>query len=600
MRQLPHVILELANFHGGDPRKVYSVIEQFSNLDFPNIGIKFQIFKFDEIALPDFSGYEEYKKLFIDEETWSKIINAASDKFTCIWIDIFDIYSIRVIKNIFDYVCGFKLQSSILDNMEIYNRLKEINISEKKLMINISGYELSRIEHFIKRFRQLNPAELILQIGFQDYPTNYLDTSLRKISILKEAFPEFRICYADHLDVNDSFAVRFPEFAYLMGCDLLEKHICIENSTTKYDAYSSLEFGEISVMIDDIKRAKKCLSVKFITPKEENYLLKSLQKPVARYKLYGRQLISEEDVCFKRTDQSGMTLGEIYDLQRRLFILKKDVKKNVTLDTSCYKKARIGVVVAVRMKSNRLKQKAILPIKGLSSIERCLGQCSKISNVSEVIMATSNLNEDAILSRYNYNDQIRFFQGDPIDVMKRYVNACRAYDIDVIVRVTGDCPVVSPEINEYMIRRHFETGADYSAPREHAVGTICEIYNREALERVIKLKGETEYSEYMTWYMFNNPHIFKINTVDLPKKYVRDYRLTLDFEEDLLMFNRLFEKMEELGLDNNIDSIFYVLDKYSDIAKINSHIKLRYKSDQKLIDMLNRVSYIELPEDYER
>ena len=49
----------------------------------------------------------------------------------------------------------------------------------------------------------------------------------------------------------------------------------------------------------------------------------------------------------------------------------------------------------------------------------------------------------------------------------------------------------------------------------------------------------------MTWYMRNNPEFFSLNILDLPEELVRDYRLTLDYQEDLDMFNVLFNKLEE-------------------------------------------------------
>ena len=49
----------------------------------------------------------------------------------------------------------------------------------------------------------------------------------------------------------------------------------------------------------------------------------------------------------------------------------------------------------------------------------------------------------------------------------------------------------------------------------------------------------------MNFYIRNNPSYFKINEIDLPKRLIRDYRLTLDYREDLEMFDALYKKLDK-------------------------------------------------------
>lgn len=213
---------------------------------------------------------------------------------------------------------------------------------------------------------------------------------------------------------------------------------------------------------------------------------------------------------------------------------------------------------------------------------------------SKVVLATSTEPEDAILENHILGGKVLFWKGDPEDVIQRYLGACNRFEIDVVIRVTADCPLVSPEIAAFLLNSHFETGADYTAPREYSVGTNSEIYNTAALQRVIDLKGSAEYSEYMTWYLRNNSDIFKVNLVDLPKELVRDYRLTLDYPEDLEMFEKLYEKLEEKSLSPTTKNVFLILDENPALTEINKHLKLKYKADKELIEKLNRLTRITL------
>ena len=275
--------------------------------------------------------------------------------------------------------------------------------------------------------------------------------------------------------------------------------------------------------------------------------------------------------------------------------MSSDVK---TTDSYLWQKEierhRVGVVVACRMKSSRLKKKAILPIAGVPSVERCLRNCLRFPHAGVVVLATSTLEDDAVLKDYTLGGKVKFWRGEPDDVIMRYLGACEEYGIDVVIRVTADCPVVSPEIAASLLQSHFETGADYTGPNKYAVGSNSEIYNVSALRRVVELLGQADYSEYMTWYMLNNTHVFKVNIVDLPSDYIRDYRLTLDYPEDLEMFDRLYTSLEAKGMIPDIKNVFKILDANPDIAALNEHLSAKYRTDQTLIDKLNHVTRIEI------
>ena len=188
------------------------------------------------------------------------------------------------------------------------------------------------------------------------------------------------------------------------------------------------------------------------------------------------------------------------------------------------KKATIAVIVACRLKSSRLKRKALLKIGNLTSIELCLKNISKFRDINAIVLATSTNEEDFELKNYTYNDAVIFHQGDPNDVIQRYLDIINLKNYDIIVRVTGDCPYLSKDICEIVLNSHFKEGAEYSNGIGAAVGTNVEIINSNALRKVKKFFPKAEYSEYMTWYFQNNPEYFKLNFVELPKQLKRDYR----------------------------------------------------------------------------
>ena len=334
------------------------------------------------------------------------------------------------------------------------------------------------------------------------------------------------------------------------------------------------------------------MEIKFIADKETDYLRTTKEKPVFSVPVRNGDVINLKNFKFKRTSQGGLTIAEIKNLMKKRYILAKDIKVEKIITKKGVKKARIGVIIACRMKSTRLKHKAILPITGLASIERCIINAKKIKSADEIILATSTLPEDQVLAKYAKKQGIRFFAGDPEDVIMRYLGAAEKHNLDIIIRITGDCPIVSYEMAEFLLKRHFEKGNDYTGPKEFAVGQNSEIYSVNTLKRVIEYLGDARHSEYMSWYMLTNKDIFQVDMVELPQKWRRHYRLTLDVQEDLDMFNALFKKLG--SKEPSIKNVFAILNANPRIPDLNNAITLKYKTDQKLIDTLNKETKIKL------
>lgn len=590
---VPILLFECANAHGGDPALLRSTIDAFSKISYPEKHIKFQVFHPDTIALPDFTAYSLYQELLFTESEWNDIITVASAGFAGIWLDIFDKYGTDILAANSQKIVGVKLQASVLENHEVITALRNNQLlSGKKLMLNISGFDIPAIAHFIEVFSALQLKELIFQIGHQAYPTQLKDTGIQKVAVLRKVFPDYRVCIADHAEAGTDMATIVPLLGMAAGCTLIEKHICLDRANTRYDHFSAIEFSEMQLLANRILSACDCLQGDFISDSEKEYLAKSIQVPVTAKPLPGGSLIAAADLLFRRTAQTGDSFSGLMQKQQDHFILAEDIPAHRTIRHTQFRKARVGVLVACRMKSVRLKNKAILPIHGIPSVELCLQNCLGMTEADEVILTTSTEAEDAVLRDYTLDGKVGFWQGDPDDVMQRYIDACEAHHIDVVIRVTADCPFISKEITSYLLKHHFATGADYTAAKESAVGTACEIYNVEVLKRVVSYVGKAEYSEYMTWYLQNNADIFKVEMVDLPASLVRNYRLTLDYQEDLDLFHRILVALEEANQEADTHAIFSLLDERPELAALNAHLTLKYKTDPQLIDTLNKKTRI--------
>jgi spore coat polysaccharide biosynthesis protein SpsF (cytidylyltransferase family)/sialic acid synthase SpsE len=597
-------ILEMANVHGGDISHLFSLIDEFSEFK-DNFGIKFQPFKYDQIATPDFEWYPVYEELYFSPKEWKKIF-AKTRETKAVWIDVFDGYSAHIIKENLSDIYGLKFQTSVLDNRKLFKSLSDLDLSNVKVIINIAGHNIEEIGNYAERIKsELKPQELILQVGFQGYPTKLEDSGLNKIKILKDKL-DYKISFTEHLDPGDEESIRLPVAAVLLGADIIEKHIRHSSLKTKYDFQSSVKINTYKKYIELLQsnnvlesflneKEKDLLlpEVPFVNENEMEYLKKSKQKPLAAHNLKVGQLLSlQDDLSFKRSPATGITIDKIESLVRSFNLLAKNKEENEGFEEGNFRKAKIATIIACRMKSARLPKKAILPIGELSSIELCIKHAMQFEGVDEVILATSTEDEDAVLQNYTYSDNVIFHRGHPEDVIERYLGIANKREIDVVVRVTGDMQYISNDVAQILLKSHFETGADYTNARETAVGTNLEIMNVGAMRKIKEYFPSADYSEYMSYYFWNNPKYFKLNFVDLPKELVRDYRLTLDYPEDLEMFRKIEEHFVEIGEKYSLPKLFEYLDNNPQIAKINANCTLKYKTDPELIKTLKEKTTI--------
>jgi spore coat polysaccharide biosynthesis protein SpsF (cytidylyltransferase family)/sialic acid synthase SpsE len=584
-------IIEIANVHAGDFSYLNKLVDEFSGTEGVK-GIKFQPFKYDQIAREDFAWYDVYKKLYFTPEQWKDVITRAATKFE-VWIDTFDGYSYDIIAQNLNHVSGLKFQSSILFNRKLISKFSNLNLSEKKVLLNVSGIEQSEIPAIIAMFEQnLKPKEIILQVGFQGYPTELADNGLNKISVLQKSCSN-RISFADHIDANSPDSKLLPVLAAMQGATIIEKHVKLSGSTPEYDHYSSLDLKNYVEYLEMLEKYNSLLSQSYINAKEKNYLSTTIQIPTLN-KTLGAYSIPNllTDVEYKRTAQSGLRTNELEKLLEQNYILAVEKNAGQTILKEDLKKANIAVIIACRLKSSRLPKKATLKIGELSSVELCIKNALKFKGITHTILATSTVEEDAELEKYTYSPQVIFHKGDPIDVMQRYIDIIDTLKIDIIVRVTADMPYISNDILEPILKSHFETGADYSRAKHAAIGTNLEVINTSALKKVKRYFPTAEYSEYMTYYFTNNPEHFKINEIDLPEDLVRNYRLTLDYPEDLAMFNKIEAHFKSKNVESDLRSIIALLDADSELADMNKGMEVKYHTDKSLVDTLMKYTKI--------
>jgi glutamate-1-semialdehyde 2,1-aminomutase len=195
---------------------------------------------------------------------------------------------------------------------------------------------------------------------------------------------------------------------------------------------------------------------------------------------------------------------------------------------------KIVAIVQARLGSTRLPNKVLATIGDVPLIEFLLGRLSKSQRVTEIVLATSTNQINDQLADVVENLGYHVFRGSENDVLQRYVDAAREVNADVVIRITGDCPFVDPQLIDDMLEVFFASNVDYISntdPPTFPDGFDIEIFRANALFRSSEMATSPYEREHVTPCLRTNPLFSNKNKVAVVDS--SHIRLTIDEQRDL-------------------------------------------------------------------
>jgi spore coat polysaccharide biosynthesis protein SpsF len=222
---------------------------------------------------------------------------------------------------------------------------------------------------------------------------------------------------------------------------------------------------------------------------------------------------------------------------------------------------RKGIIIQARMSSARLSGKSLKLLHGKPMIFYVIDRMKRVQGVDEIILATSDNPSDDTLASYAQECGIDAFRGSLNNVQKRFFDAAAEYCLDVVVRVTGDNPLISHELVDLLIQEWDRTLCDYIGFKECTLGTGAELFTFESFRTVVN-QSETECQrEHVTPYYYQTKNGFSVKYLCAPcSLYDADLRLTVDTQDDFFLMNKVYERYARNNYVNLEDVIQGVKD----------------------------------------
>jgi len=240
------------------------------------------------------------------------------------------------------------------------------------------------------------------------------------------------------------------------------------------------------------------------------------------------------------------------------------------------RKKRVGIIVQARMSSTRLPGKVMKKISGKPMLEHIVERLLQVKKANKIIIATTvNKSDDKIVNLAQAM-RVNYFRGNENDVLGRYYDAAKKFHLDVIVRITSDCPVIDPHLIETMLKDYLEGKKidcfSNALKRTYPRGLDVEIFSFQVLAQTEK-EAKTKYQrEHVTPYIYGHPEIFKVVQKKYDKNYA-NYRLTVDTKEDLELIRKIYKELYNKKEIFLLNDILDLLKRKPGLVKINQDVR---------------------------
>jgi spore coat polysaccharide biosynthesis protein SpsF len=240
---------------------------------------------------------------------------------------------------------------------------------------------------------------------------------------------------------------------------------------------------------------------------------------------------------------------------------------------------RIVSTIEARMASTRLPGKTMRKILGRPMLELLIERLKRARKVDEIVVATTVNPEDEVIIKLAERVGVKWFRGSSEDVLDRVLRAAKAHKGDVIVEMTGDCPLLDPEIVDTMVTK-FLAGKgkyDYVAniiKRTYPRGLDTQVFPVAVLEEVSHLTQDPADRENVSLYIYEHPEKYRLLNVEAPPELARpDLRLTVDTEEDLRLTREIYSALFPGKPAFTTLDVIKLIDANPALAMVNVHVQ---------------------------
>ena len=204
----------------------------------------------------------------------------------------------------------------------------------------------------------------------------------------------------------------------------------------------------------------------------------------------------------------------------------------------------IVLIICARCSSKRFPNKVLKNINGVPLVLQVYERVRYSKYVNKVIVATSKKNSDDKLKKLCLKKNIECYRGSLNNVFSRFKDIVKIYNADIVIRISADSPFIDSKLIDKSIKIFLSKRVDIVTnilKRTYPKGQSIEVFDKKIFLKKKNLRLTTYEKEHVSPYFYKNKNEYKIFNFQL-KNNLSKYNLTVDFREDLLLFNKKIKK----------------------------------------------------------
>lgn len=238
---------------------------------------------------------------------------------------------------------------------------------------------------------------------------------------------------------------------------------------------------------------------------------------------------------------------------------------------------KIIATIEARMGSSRLPGKVLLEVEGIPLLQLMIERVKRSKYIDGIVIATVDNDENLPIVSLAKSLGVNFFKGSEENVLERVVGAGKYFQADTLVQLTGDCPLIDPELIDECVEEFLLGKVDYVANelvRTYPIGFDVAVMSLKTLESTISMPDLSDADkEHVTTYIVDRPHIFIQKNIFAPKFLDRpELSITLDTKEDFEVIREIVTNLGKKDLFFSANKIIEFLDARPDISSINKSV----------------------------
>lgn len=234
----------------------------------------------------------------------------------------------------------------------------------------------------------------------------------------------------------------------------------------------------------------------------------------------------------------------------------------------------VGILQS-RMTSTRLPGKSLIDIAGKPLTDWIIERVKRSRALGGVVLAVPTEPADDELANH-FAGRCGVYRGSLHDVLDRYWNAAREAGADVVVRITGDNPLIDPGIIDITVEEFLRRGVEYAGTSGTPHGIGVEVFLFSALDRAYREATEPYHREHVTPYLYEKPGRFRTDTIDM-RPHLHglpdSVRLTVDTADDLEVAREIYRRLLPGAPEFGVKEIAELYRTDPEIFRKNIHVR---------------------------